>query len=167
VTHPMYYLPEGVAIPELNDAVEVLLPAGCCWYDMNTGTRHEGGQRVMVHAPLDVIPMFVRGGSILPLADPAQHTGETPFVPLNLTVWPGADASFTLYDDAGDGYGCEEGECARIRLTWDEEAGVLSIGAREGSYPGMPEQRLLRIRLTDGPVQEILYTGDALQVHLR
>ncbi len=111
--------------------------------------------------------MFVRGGSILPLVGPVQHTDETPFVPLTLTVYPGADAVFTLYDDAGDGYGCEVGECTRILLKWDEAAGVLTVGPREGAYPGMPEQIRLRIGLVGGPVQEFVYTGEALRVHLR
>ena len=166
VTRPMYYLPEGVEIPELNDVVEVRLPAGSTWYEMHTGVRHEGGQTVRVHAPLDVIPVFVRGGSILPLADPVQHTDEVPQVPLNLTVYPGADGEFTLYDDAGDGYGCEVGECARIRLTWDDTKGLLTVGAREGSYPGMPAQIRLRICLNGGAAQEYVYTGDVLQLHL-
>lgn len=167
VTHPMYYLPGGEAIPALNDVVEALLPAGCCWYELHTGARHEGGQRVRVHAPLDVIPAFVRGGSILPLADSSQHTDEIPFVPLSLTVYPGADAAFTLYDDAGDGDGCERGECARIPLSWDEAAGVITIGDREGSYPGMPQRRVFRVGLVGGEAAEIAYTGDMLQVRLR
>ena len=166
VTHPMYYLPEGVPIPQTDDRVEVLLPAGCCWYELHAGVRHEGGQTVQVHAPLDVIPVFVRGGSILPVADPVQHTCELPFVPLTLTVCPGADAAFILYDDAGDGYGCEAGECARIPLKWDDHARVLTVGRREGAYPGMPEQIRLKAGLIGGVRQEMTYTGNELRIQL-
>ena len=120
-----------------------------------------------VHAPLDTIPIFVRGGSILPLADPVQHTDELTTASLTLTVYPGSDGTFTLYDDAGDGSGWEAGECARIHLVWDETTGVLTVSAREGAYPGMPVVRRLRIGLAGGPLQAFDYTGDMLQVRLR
>lgn len=167
VTHPMYYLPGGEEISSPDDTMEVLLPSGACWYELRTGACYTGGQRVRVHAPLDTIPIFVRGGSILPLADPVQHTDELTTVPLTLTVYPGSDGTFTLYDDAGDGAGWEAGECARIHLVWDETTGVLTVSAREGAYPGMPVVRRLRIGLAGGPLQAFDYSGDTLQVRLR
>lgn len=167
VTHPMYYLPGGEVIKNPQETVDVLLPAGVCWYELRTGECHAGGQTLQVHAPLDTVPVFVRGGSILPTAAPVQHTDELPAAPLTLTVYPGGDAAFTLYDDAGDGYGCERGECVRIRLTWDEHAGTLTIGSREGAYPGMPETQVLRVGLVGSVPQEFVYDGSELIVALR
>ena len=66
-------------------------------------------------------------------------------------VYTGADGQFSLYEDNGRNYGYERGESARIPLAWNEASGELSIGAREGGYPGMREARELRVRFVDGP----------------
>ena len=64
-----------------------------------------------------------------------------PDTELEIRVYTGADAHFTLYDDAGDGYGYEQGEYARCTLGWSEADAALRISAREGSYPGMAQER--------------------------
>ena len=102
------------------------LPAGCDWIDFWDNRRYAGGQEVTVDAPLDRIPLFVRAGSILPMAEGLQYADKKPEQPLELRVYPGADAAFDLYEDAGDGYGYEKGEYTLTRLVWDGAKKILS-----------------------------------------
>nr|MBR4281532.1 DUF5110 domain-containing protein [Clostridia bacterium] len=166
VTRAMYYGPGSVPLENADRTETVVLPAGHGWYAFGTAERFEGGQTVTVDAPLDTIPMFVRSGSILPLGADVQHSGELSHAPLTIAVYPGADAVFTLYDDAGDGYGYEQGEYTEIPMTWKENARILTIGARQGTYPGMPEATTLRIQLAGGPVTEVRYTGETIRIQL-
>ena len=166
ITRPMMYLPHSAPIENPDEWECVYLPAGHDWYDLNTGEHYAGGQTVRVHAPLDVIPMFARAGSILPWGGDVQHTGELAHAPLTLRIFPGEDGDFTLYDDAGDGYGCERGEFSLIPLHWDDSASKLTIGAREGAYPGMPQERTLIVHRAGGKPVEIRYTGQALSLSL-
>lgn len=156
----------------------VYFPAGADWYDLYTGRKQTGGREATVEAPLDRIPVYVRAGSILPTGPQVQYTAEKLDGPITLTVYQGADGSFDLYDDAGTTYGYERGEFSRIPLRWDQRSGVLTIGAREGSYPGMPATRTFRVRFINGATRSALdwdaanaqvveYTGAAVQVRRR
>lgn len=166
VTHPMEYLPAGKRIEPVDDTERVYLPAGVDWYDGETGARYPGGQTITLHAPLDKVPWFVRGGGILLQGPVQQFVTEIPHPPLDVTVYPGADGRFTWYDDAGDGYGYEAGQCARVTFTWRDRDRELTISAREGSWPGMAEKQTLRIRLAGGNAAEVCYTGQAITLRL-
>jgi len=166
ITRPMMYLPHSAPVENPDEWETVYLPAGHDWYDLNAGEKHAGGKAICVHAPLDVIPMFARAGSILPWGSDVQHTGELAHAPLTLRIFPGADGDFTLYDDAGDGYGCERGEFTLIPLHWDDSASKLTIGAREGTYPGMPQERTLILHHAGSEPIEIRYNGQALSLSL-
>jgi len=133
----------------------VYLPAGCDWYDFRTGKRHTGGQTITAAAPLDSIPVFVRSGTILPLGPVMQSTSETSTDPIELRVYPGADADFTLYEDAGDGNGYQRGEYVLTPLHWDEQTQQLNIGERKGSFPGMTAPRNFRVVVGDKPAPRI------------
>jgi alpha-D-xyloside xylohydrolase len=121
----------------------VYVPAGG-WFDFWTGAEVRGGRWFMAAAPLERMPLFVRAGSIVPMGRAVQHASES-WDPIEVRVYPGADAAFTLYDDAGDGYGYERGEHATIALGWDDRAKALRIGERRGAYPGMPATRSFRV----------------------
>ena len=82
---------------------------------------------------------------MLPLGPALQFTGEKPPDPIELRVYPGADADYTLYEDQGTNYAYEQGACARIPLHWDERRQTLTLGAREGTFPGMLEKRTFRV----------------------
>ena len=140
------------------------LPKGALWYDFWTGTSYRGGQDVTLTTRLDRVPMFVRAGSILPLGPEMQYTGETPWDNLELRVYPGADAAFTLYEDEGDGYAYEKGVYATIPMRWDDRTRTLTIGQRQGSYPGMLQQRRFTVVLPDGSSTTVDYDGEALSV---
>jgi len=128
----------------------VYLPNGTSWIDFNTGQRHHGGQTIMADAPLQRMPVFVRAGSIVPRTIVQQYVDEIPDAPLLIEVYIGENGAFSLYEDNGRDYGYERGEFSRIPLTWNEQKGELHIGARQGRYPGMPEQREMRVRWIDG-----------------
>jgi alpha-D-xyloside xylohydrolase len=136
--------------PTLDETMETYLPAGADWYDFWTNQRFEGGRRVTRQAPLDLIPLYVRAGSIVPMGPNVQYATENPGAPYEVRIYPGADARFTLYEDDNETYAYEKGERATYDLVWDDTAKTLRIGARRGSFPGMTAQRDLNIVLMSG-----------------
>ncbi|HNX61437.1 MAG TPA: glycoside hydrolase family 31 protein [Candidatus Limiplasma sp.] len=166
VTHPMLYGPESTPVAPTDDTETVTLPEGSCWYALDTEERYPGGQTITVDAPLDRIPVFVRAGSVIPTQPVLQYTGEVAHPPLTITVYPGADGAFTLYDDEGDSYDYEKGECARIALQWNDARGELSIGAREGTYPGMPGHIDLTLRVAGSEEVTLAYDGSPRSIQL-
>jgi alpha-D-xyloside xylohydrolase len=115
------------------------------WFDFWTGEHHEGGRAITVTAPLERVPLFVRAGAILPLGPALQFTDEKPADPIELRVYPGADADFSLYEDDGVSNAYEHGARATIPLHWDEKAQTLTLGARTGDFPGMLATRTFRV----------------------
>ena len=115
------------------------------WYDFWTGHDTEGGRAVDSPAPLDRIPLFVRAGSILPMGPDLQYSTEKPADPIELRLYPGADGEFTIYEDENDNYDYEKGAYATISLHWDDAQQRLTIGDRQGSFPGMLEKRTFHI----------------------
>jgi alpha-D-xyloside xylohydrolase len=92
------------------------------------------------------MPLYVRSGSIVPVGPEIQYSSEKPGAPITLFVFTGADGSFDYYEDDGVTYGYERGEFARIPLRFDSAKNSLVIGARSGSFPGMPEKRTFHVR---------------------
>jgi alpha-D-xyloside xylohydrolase len=132
-------------------ARQVYLPQGVEWYDFHSGAKHQGGKSVEAAAPLARMPLYVRAGSIVPVGPEIQHTGEKRDAPITLFVFTGADGSFDYYEDDGVSYGYEKGDFARIPLRYDAAKGTLIIGARAGSFPGMPGKRTFNVRwIQDG-----------------
>ena len=128
-----------------------------------------------VPAPYGRIPLFVRGGSIIPVGPAIEWTDEKPAEELLIVVYPGADGDFCLYEDDGVSYGYERGECSRIRFHWDDAARTLTVSPREGAYPGMETDRTFRIRLaTDGWAFDpddmgdtiLFYSGNGTEIKL-
>jgi alpha-D-xyloside xylohydrolase len=135
------------------------LPKGTLWYDFWTGKSYRGGQSVTLTTTLDRVPMFVRAGSILPLGPEMQYTGEKPWDNLEIRLYPGADGTFTLYEDEGDSYNYERGVYATIRFDWNNKTRTLSISERQGSYPGMLSTRQFTVILPAGTTKTIEYNG--------
>jgi len=126
----------------------IYLPAGT-WYDFWTGATTTGGSKMSIDAPLSRIPLLVRAGSILPMGPNIQYASQSSD-PIELRIYKGQDASFTIYEDAGDGYDYEQGQSARIPLTWTESTKTLTIGARTGSFPGMQMTRTFNVVFVGG-----------------
>lgn len=133
------------------------------WVDFWTGKVYTGGQWIVADAPLHRLPLFVRGGSLVPTTEVAQHSAAQTHLPLTINVYPGADAAFTLYDDEGDSYRYEQGAYATIELRWDDARRTLYIGKRQGSYEGMPTERTFIIRTPWGD-RSVVYAGKGVKV---
>jgi alpha-D-xyloside xylohydrolase len=128
-----------------------------------------------VPAPLNTMPLFVRSGSIVPMGPDVEYSTEKPADPLEIRVYPGGDADFTLYEDEDDNYNYEKGIHATIAMHWDDSQRALRISARQGSFPGMLNSRTFHLvvarpghgsgpALTTDPDQVISYSGSAVEV---
>jgi alpha-D-xyloside xylohydrolase len=139
------------------------------WYDFWTEKHLSGAQTAEADSPLAKIPLFVPAGSILPLGPTEQYTGEKPASPIELRIYPGADAAFTLYEDEGTNYNYEKGEYATIPLVWNDRTSELEIGKRAGSFPDMLTQRSFSIHVAGSAAAPklITYRGDQLHVSLK
>ncbi len=142
------------------------LPGTASWIDFWTGKSESGGQSVHAEAPLDVIPLYLRAGSILPLGAPIENASQSSD-PLEIRVYEGADGAFELYEDEGDTYDYEKGAYSTILFSWNEKQRLLSIGKRSGEFPGMLKQRkfhVVWVRPGAGAGSFIDYTGQEIQV---
>jgi alpha-D-xyloside xylohydrolase len=151
------------------------LPTGNDWIDFWSGKRMSGGQRITADAPLDVIPIYARAGSIIAIGPPAESASAKPD-PIELRIYTGAAADLTLYEDEGDNYDYEHGTYSLIPIHWNDKAGMLTIGDRRGSFPGMLTHRRLRIVIvregrgtgmasSSEPDATIQYEGKTTSVH--
>jgi alpha-D-xyloside xylohydrolase len=156
------------------DSQRVYLPQSD-WYNFWTGEESKGGRFMAVAAPLETLPLLVRAGSLVPMGPFLQYSNQKPEDPIELRVYPGANGDFTLYEDDGLTYDYEKGAYATIPIHWDDASQTLTIGARQGSFPGMLEHRTFNIVWvgeghgvgvdpTDVPDKTVEYNGQALTV---
>ena len=157
--HLIYPDPRQGAAP-----YDVYLPQGSVWYDFFTLERHDGGQTIQRPTSIADMPVYVRGGSIIPFGPAVQYCDEKPWDDLEIRVYPGADGDFTLYEDEGDGYGYEQGLFTEITFHWDDAKRMLTVGRRQGSYPGMLRSRTFRVVMPDGSRKTVSYDGAAVSM---
>lgn len=146
--------------------MEVYLPSGCKWYDYWTNEYYEGGQNLKVTTTLNKIPLFVRAGSIIPIGPDVQYTNEKKWDNLIINVYPGADGTFTLYEDEGDNYNYESGAYTEIPMKWNDTSHTLTIGSKKGSYNGMLSERKFTVRTPNGNEKTITYKGKKVTVKM-
>jgi alpha-D-xyloside xylohydrolase len=155
----------------------VYFPAQCGWYNLYTGEYTEGGQRLIVDAPYEQIPVFVREGAIIPFGPEMEWSDEKPAELINLYVYAGQNGAFQLYEDEGTNYNYEKGKYATIDITYDEATRTVSFGARKGQFAGMLKNRQFNIVLIskehpqplnlDNPSGKLVsYNGKAITVKL-
>ncbi len=153
----------GAPVLTPGGARDVYLPGGG-WYDFNTNAPVGGGRTLHVQASLDTIPAYVRAGTILPLGPVLQSTSLGVEDPLEVRVYPGADAAFSLYEDDGDTYANQKGRSTTIRMHWDDKSRTFTVGNRTGSFPGMLATRHLNVALLGGARKSVTYTGRPVKV---
>jgi len=157
---------------------DVYLPDGTRWYDFYTGRSYDGGQTVTADAPLSRMPLFVRAGSIVPTGPAVEYTDQNLAGPITLFIYRGADGAFDLYEDDGETYAHQGGAFTRIPIRYEDASGTVTIGAREGEYPGMEARRTFNIRWISGPSpnaadfdappdRTVRYSGAAITVQPR
>jgi alpha-D-xyloside xylohydrolase len=132
---------------------QVYLPGATTWYDFNTGKAFKGGQTIKAEAPLNRMPLYVKAGSIVPTTVVQQYVGEKPDAPLTVVVYTGADGVFELYEDDGLSNGYVRGAYSRIPMSYDNASGRLTIGARSGTFKGMLENRVIKVRFIGAGVK--------------
>ncbi len=131
-----------------------------------------------VPAPQEVIPLFVRAGSIIPIGPELQYSSDKPADPIELRIYPGANGTFTLYEDEGDSYRYEKGVYSTIPFSWDNASKTLIIGARKGEFPGMLKERTFNVVLVkekhgngiaavEKPDNVVKYSGKEIKVKLK
>jgi alpha-D-xyloside xylohydrolase len=136
------------------------------WYDFWTERAVAGGRSVEAASPLDRIPVFVPAGSMLPLGPAVQYAAEQGADPIELRVYPGADGTFTLYEDEGTNYAYEQGQASTITFTWHDAKSELEIGPRTGGFPTMLSHRRFVVHLAGaaGAARVIAYDGEPLRI---
>jgi alpha-D-xyloside xylohydrolase len=96
---------------------------------------------------MDILPLYLRAGTIVPMGPVVQYATEKPEAPYEIRIYPGADAKFTIYEDDNETYNYEKGQRATYDLVWNDAAKTLTVGARQGSFPGMVAMRKLNVVL--------------------
>jgi alpha-D-xyloside xylohydrolase len=171
------FLVTPVIEPGLNEC-DVYLPKNTIWYDFWSGQKFDGGQSIQTKAPMEMIPLFVKAGSVLPLGKMMQYTGQLPADTLEIRVYKGADGKFTLYEDEGDNYNYEKGLFSTIDFIWNDIKGTLTISERKGEFSGMLKSRVLRIvavspesgtgmNVPDRFEAQVIYDGKKKRITLR
>ena len=155
----------------------VYFPKQCGWYNLYTNEYIAGGQTLVVDAPYEQIPVFVREGAIIPFGPEMEWSDEKPAEFINLYVYAGQDGSFQLYEDEGTNYNYEKGKYATIDITYDDAAKTVSFGARKGQFNGMLKNRQFNVVLIskdsakslnlDNPEGKLInYSGKAISINL-
>ncbi len=111
---------------------KVYLPQGD-WYDWWTNKKEIGGQTITRAVDLSVMPIYVRAGAIVPTDPVRQYTAEPVSAPTTITVYPGANGEFTLYDDDGISQEYLEKKASWIKMKWNDKQKQLTL------LPGTPE----------------------------
>jgi len=155
-----------MAAPVYRPGVEyraVYLPEGV-WYDWWNGDRYEGPAHILAHAPLERMPIFVRGGAIIPTMPAMQYVGERPVEELRVKVWPGS-GEFTIYEDDGISRDYQTNDLwakTTYRVRQDAESMVVEVGERQGNWH--PGQRSIIVEVVGVGERRFNDDGSALSL---
>ena len=158
-----YMLGDFLLVSAYSD--QVSLPEGT-WYDFWNGKPATGPGTI----PVEITPrhgggLLVKSGAIIPTWPVYDHVEKGWSPEVGLLVYPASSSTFTLYEDDGVSLGYRKGQFARTRLTSETNGKTvkLTIGPREGQYPGMPATRdfVATIRMPARP-QSITLDGAAV-----
>lgn len=154
----------------------VYLPDGTIWYDFWTGEGIKGGKTIDRAVPIDILPVYIKAGSIIPWGPKVQYASEKKWDNLEVRIYPGADGSFTLYEDESDNYNYEKGAFSEITFKWNNQKRSLTILKRQGSFAGMLQTRKFNVSIitkantTNGMVNKagklINYVGNEMTIKL-
>ncbi|MDA6070638.1 DUF5110 domain-containing protein [Flavobacterium sp. AC] len=146
---------------------QVYLPSGTNWYDFWTNENFKGGQEITRKTTIDMIPLYIRAGSILPLGPQVQYAAEKKWDNLEVRVYPGCDGSFVLYEDEFDNYNYEKGAYTEIAFLWNDSVKKLTISSRRGAYKGMLQNRKFTIVLPSGVRKDVAYNGKKIEIKFK
>lgn len=184
VTNAMYVKPgvdesEPVMVEDFSaiKSKDTYLPAGADWFDYWTGEKFQGGKNVSKETPLDIIPLYVKAGAIIPTGPNVQYATEKKWDDLEIKIYPGANGEFVLYEDENDNYNYEKGAHSTITFNWDDAKRTLTIGERNGSFQGILMARKFNLAVaglnkqaeehsTKSTNKSVEYTGKKLLIKL-
>jgi alpha-glucosidase (family GH31 glycosyl hydrolase) len=141
---------------------QVYLPAGG-WYDFWTQERLDGGREISRKVDLETIPLYIRAGSILPLGPVKQFVGEKVEQPLSVSIYPGGDTSFLLYEDDGSTFNYRKGEWMGIQMDWHDATQTLTMRLAAGSRMLPPSHRKLDVQLAQ-QTRSVVFDGSPVKV---
>jgi alpha-D-xyloside xylohydrolase len=155
---------------------KVYLPESAQWYDFWTGELLKGGQTIDALTPIETIPLYIKAGSIVPMGPFLQYATEKPADPIEIRIYPGANGSFVLYEDENDTYTYEKGSYSTIAFEWNDARRQLTIGKRQGTFPGMLINRVFNISIvhskyatgvdiTPKPDKVVNYQGKSVSIN--
>lgn len=133
------------------------------WYDFWTGERIEGGREISRPIDLETLPLYVQAGSILPLGQVKQFVDEKVDGPLSVSIYPGADASFLLYEDDGISFNYRKGHWTGMQMTWNDSNRKFDLTLASGSRLMPPEKRTIEVKL-GGITKTIDFAGKPVSI---
>ncbi len=142
------------------------LPRGH-WYDFWTEEKIEGGREVSRSVDLATMPLYVRAGAIIPMGPVKQYTAEKIDGPLTLTVYPGAGATFTLYEDDGATFNYRRGEFTRMEMIWNDSRRALILRLARGSRTPPTLKRNIEVRIAgEKTTRAAVFEGRSIEIRL-
>ncbi len=143
---------------------QVYLPEGL-WRDFWTGKRYEGPVRIEYEAPVDLLPLFVKAGQVLVYGPGGNYVGELADSLREIELTAGAEGNFTLFDDDGESYAYERGQCLVRHMTYRERSGQwrLGINKEQGEWTPAPTRYVVR-RYGPMPGQVLVNGVEAAQI---
>ncbi|WP_244950851.1 glycoside hydrolase family 31 protein [Pedobacter suwonensis] len=124
---------------------EIYLPSGSKWFDFWTGEVVKGGQTIKRETPMEIVPLYVKAGSIVPWGPKVQYSTEKKWDDLEIRIYPGDNGDFVLYEDENDSYNYEKGAFSEIHFKWNDATKTLTVEDRKGEFKGMLGQRKFNI----------------------
>jgi len=140
----------------------VYLPRGS-WYDFWTGELISGGREISRDVALEIMPLYVRAGSILPLGPIKQYTAERVDQPLSISLYPGTDGSFLLYEDDGISFNHRRGDWMGIQMAWNNTRRSLALDLATGSRMLPPVRRNIEVNLGQNR-RTVMFDGNPIKV---
>jgi alpha-glucosidase/alpha-D-xyloside xylohydrolase len=142
------------------------LPKGR-WFDFWTEQAIDGGREIDRPVDLETMPLHVRAGAIIPLDPVRQHVDEIVEQNMVVTVYPGLDGTFAMYDDDGKSFGYRKGGWIRVTMKWTNATRRLAISLAPGSDLSDPIQRLIDVRVAgEATLRGVLFEGKPVEVQL-
>lgn len=161
ITEPMYYEVESAPLSGIDKTRKVYLPKGTSWYNFWTNELYSGGQTIACKATLDIIPLFVKAGSIIPVSVPITYADEKRGEVAEILVYCGEDGQFTLYNDEGDNYSYENGNFSAITLSYRDNERSLTFGKAIGKFKYQENFKIRLIGEYENPlVIDVNYKGE-------
>jgi hypothetical protein len=127
----------------------IYLPAGT-WVDYFTGDAYEGGRVINnFNAPLWKLPVFVKSGAIIPLANPNNNVGEIDKALRIYELYPSGKTSFTEYDDDGltEAYKSGKGVTTLIESEVKANVAVITVHPSKGNFDGFEKNKTTEFRI--------------------